>query len=111
MATTADFMEFVHSQVASVGNTSYKKMFGEYMLYCDGKPVLLICDNTVFVKQIPAAMNVFAAHNITPDIGTPYDGTKPHYILDIENAQLASDMVAELVRALPAPKPKRRKTA
>jgi DNA helicase-2/ATP-dependent DNA helicase PcrA len=33
-----------------VGAVRYKKMFGEYMVYVNEKPILLVCDNTVFVK-------------------------------------------------------------
>ncbi|MGN0560765.1 MAG: hypothetical protein ACI4K8_06895 [Candidatus Fimenecus sp.] len=25
-------------------------MFGEYMVYVNDKPILMVCDNTVFVK-------------------------------------------------------------
>ena len=110
MATSNDFIQFVADQVVSAGdNIRYKKMFGEYMLYCDERPVLLVCDDTVYVKQIPEVMAVFVAHGITPDAGTPYDGAKPHWILDIEDVDLATDMVRELARALPLPKPKKPK--
>ena len=79
-------------------------MFGEYMLYHLGRPVFLICDNTVFVKQIPATQTVFDKHGITPDVGVPYDGAKNHYILDIENSDLATDMARTLAAVLPPPK-------
>ena len=110
MASSAEFIKFVADQVAGAGdNIRYRKMFGEYMLYCDERPVLLICDDTVYVKQIPETMAIFAAHDITPDAGTPYDGAKPHWILDIENRDLAVAMVRELARVLPVPKPKKKK--
>lgn len=109
MASNADFIQFVSDQVAPVGNIRYRKMFGEYMLYCNDKPVLLICDDTVYVKQIQATMEIFAAHGIAPDSDIPYDGAKPHYILDIENTDLAIDMTRELARVLPMPKPKKPK--
>ncbi len=111
MATSAEFIQFVSDQVQPAGNVRYRKMFGEYMLYCDDKPVLLICDDTVYVKQIPVVMEIFVAHGITPDSGIPYNGAKPHYILDIENTDLSIDMVRELSRILPLPKPPKRKKA
>ena len=105
MATSLDFITFVADQVAAASdNIRYKKMFGEYMLYADGRPVLLVCDDTVYVKQIPAADAVFAAHGVAPTAGMPYDGAKPHWILDIENVPLSIDMVRELACALPLPK-------
>lgn len=107
MATSSDFIQFVADQVAgAAANIRYRKMFGEYMLYADDRPVLLVCDDTVYIKQIPEVMAVFAAHGITPDAGTPYDGAKPHWVLDIENMDLATDMVRTLARITPLPKSK-----
>ena len=111
MATSAEFIKFVCDQAMGAGNIRYKKMFGEYMMYCDEIPVFLVCDDTVYIKQIPAAMDIFAGHGITPDLGTPYDGARPHYILDIENTDLTIDMARGLARILPRPKPRGRKLA
>ncbi|MCM1295094.1 MAG: TfoX/Sxy family protein [Muribaculaceae bacterium] len=109
MATSAEFIQFVSDQVQAAGNIRYRKMFGEYMLYCDDRPVLLVCDDTVYVKQMPATLNIFTTHGISPELGIPYNGAKPHYILDIENADLAIDLVRELARILPLPKSATRK--
>lgn len=109
MATGLDFIEFVCDQVAALGDVSYKKMFGEYMVYHNARPIFLVCDNTVYVKQLPATADVFAAHDITPDVGTPYAGAKPHYVLDIENVDLSVDMARTLGRVLPMPKSKVKK--
>ncbi len=51
MATTIDFIEYVCEQIVGTGDIHYKKMFGEYMVYVNNKPTLLVCDNTVFVKK------------------------------------------------------------
>ncbi|MBD5388680.1 TfoX/Sxy family protein [bacterium] len=106
MATSIDFINFIHDQLDPFVSITHKKMFGEYMVYAAGRPVLLVCDDTVFVKQIPDAAAIFAAHGVTPAIGTPYDGTKPHYVLDIENTDLAVDMVRRLMDVIPMPRPK-----
>jgi len=53
MATTKDYIEYVCEQVRGAGTLRYRKMFGEYMVYCNEKPVLLVCDDTVFVKMLP----------------------------------------------------------
>lgn len=112
MASSAEFIKFVADQVSAAGdNIRYRKMFGDYMLYCDDRPVLLICDDTVYVKQIPETMAIFSAHCITPDAGVPYNGARPHWILDIENIDLSVDMVRELARVLPVPKPKKKKVS
>lgn len=53
MATSQEYIEFVCEQLVGIENVRYKKMFGEYMVYVNDKPVLLVCDNTVYVKKLP----------------------------------------------------------
>ena len=50
MASDKSFVEFSADQMETAGTISYKKMFGEYAIYCDGKVVALVCDNQLFVK-------------------------------------------------------------
>ncbi len=110
MASSKDFMDFVYDQVViASSDITYRKMFGDYMLFCDGRPVLLICDDTVYVKQLPETLSVFNKHNVIPELGTPFKGARPHYILDIENIDLSVEMVQLLARILPIPKKKKRK--
>ena len=52
MATSQEYIEFVCEQLVDVENVRYKKMFGEYMVYVNDKPVLLFCDNTVYVLSL-----------------------------------------------------------
>ena len=40
MATTPDFIEYVAGQAAGCGDVRYRKMFGEYMVYINDKPIL-----------------------------------------------------------------------
>ena len=51
MACSLDFIEFVSSQIATAGTVRYRKMFGEYMIYVDEKPVIIVCDNIPYVKE------------------------------------------------------------
>lgn len=109
MATSPEFIEFVCDQVRGIGDVRYKKMFGEYMVYVNDKPVLLVCDDMVFVKKLPE----LAASMTEAECGFPYDGAKEHYILDIDNAEFAREIVAILEPITPLPKPradKKRKT-
>lgn len=85
MATSQDYIEFVCDQVRGVGDIRHKKMFGEYMVYVNDKPVLLVCDNTVFVKK----REEIAALMADADVGNPYEGAKEHYVLDVEDTELA----------------------
>lgn len=80
-------------------------MFGEYMVYVNDKPVLLVCDNTVFVKKLPEIGELMSGAGC----GLPYGGTKEHYILDIENRELTAKAAQILERITPVPKKKNKK--
>ena len=70
MATTKDYIEYVCERLHGAGGLRYRKMFGEYMVYVNDKPVLLVCDNTVFVKIVPE----LAALMADAERGLPYEG-------------------------------------
>lgn len=44
MASRPEFVQYVADQLAGAGAITYRKMFGEYGMYCDGKIFALICD-------------------------------------------------------------------
>lgn len=100
MATTNDFIEYVCEQIEHIYNVRYKKMFGEYMVYVNDKPILLVCDNTVYVKKMSELEAIMAA----ADCGVPYSGAKEHYILDIEKRKLVNQVIEVLERITPVPK-------
>lgn len=75
-------------------------MFGEYMIYVDEKPLILICDNTAYVKMHPDISELM--HNA--EQGAPYEGAKVHYILDVENRDVLLKVVNILKSVLPYPK-------
>lgn len=105
MSTTVDYIEFVCDQIRGTGDIRYKKMFGEYMLYVNDKPVLLVCDNTVFVKKLDAIADIIG----DAEYGFPYKGAKEHYILDIEDQEVSREIVEILEQVVPVPKPKKKK--
>jgi hypothetical protein len=76
-------------------------MFGEYMVYVDDKPILLVCDNTVFVKILPATSALLG----DADKGCPYAGAKEHYIPDIDDGETMCRVVTALLAVTPLPKP------
>lgn len=80
-----------------------QKMFGEYMIYLNDKPVLLVCDNTVFVKKITQLADIMR----NAECSFPYDGAKEHYILDIENDELTEAVLHILESVTPLPKRKK----
>lgn len=106
MATSPDFIEFICGQLSSDIELSYRKMFGEYMVYANGKPVLLVCDNTVYVKKLDAIDELMKGS----EIGVPYGDAKEHYILDIENRNLSLAVLKVLEAVTPLPKKKKKQT-
>ena len=106
MATSKEYIEYVMSSIGLTGNARYKKMFGEYMVYINDKPLLLVCDNNVFVKKLPEV------GAIIPDApyGFPYDGAKEHYMLDMGDTELIRRGLDELDRITPPPKSKKNRT-
>lgn len=105
MATSVEFIQYVCEQIRGVGEVRYKKMFGEYMVYVNDKPVLLVCDDTVYVKMLDAIAEDMAE---APK-GIPYGGAKEHYILDIDDSELAVKVVEKSEKVTPLPKPRKKK--
>jgi TfoX/Sxy family transcriptional regulator of competence genes len=106
MATSVDYIEFVCDQIRGAGEIRYKKMFGEYMVYVNNKPIILVCDNTVFVKKLDDIKDKMK----DAEVGFPYKGAKEHYILDIENTEWNKAIIHILEEITPLPKPKKKST-
>ncbi len=92
MSTSKEFVEYVCEQIHEVGFLRYKKMFGEYMIYVNDKPILLVCDNTVYIKKLDCLAELMKE----APIAIPYPGAKERYILDIENHQLTKEIISIL---------------
>ena len=105
MATTKEYIEFVCDQIQGFGEVRYRKMFGEYMAYVNDKPVLLVCDDTVFVKKLPEVAELLS----DAPCGFPYDGANEHYILDVEDRALVEQVLPVLERVIPVPKKRKKK--
>lgn len=105
MATSTDYIEFVAERVDKFGAIRTRKMFGEYMVYLNDRPIFTVCDNTVFVKKFPKLSEIMNGSAC----GFPYDGAKESYILDIENDGLLEKVVPLLGEIVPLPKSKKKK--
>ena len=104
MATSPDYVEFVCEQIKDAGTVRYRKMFGEYMVYVDDRPVLLVCDNMVYVKICDEISGLMQG----AETSRPYEGAKEHYLLDVENGQLAKSVTSILTSVTPVPKQKKK---
>lgn len=105
MATTNEYIEYVCEQISGIGDIIYKKMFGEFMVYVNDKPVIIVCDNTVFVKKLDCIEDMMK----NAETGCPYKGAKEHYVLDIDNADFCKSVVSELEKVTPVPKQRKKK--
>lgn len=105
MATSEEFIEYVCSQIENRWPIRYRKMFGEYMVYVNEKPILLVCDDTVYVKELDCT-RPFEARL---DRGVPYTGAKEHYIVDVDDRELLNEVIQELEPVTPIPVRKRPK--
>lgn len=106
MSSSIDFIEFVNEQLRMYPNRRYRKMFGDYMFYINDKPLLLICDDTVYIKKLPEIADLMQNANS----GIPYKGAKEHYILDIEDLDLCEQIINIIEPITPLPKPKKPRT-
>lgn len=79
MATSLSFCEYVCEQIRGNYDVRFRKMFGEYMIYLNEKPVILVCDDIPFIKMLPE-LKEFAEGL---DTGFPYDGAKELFRLGV----------------------------
>lgn len=108
MASNPEFVQYIADQLTDAGEITYRKMFGEYGMYCDSKIFALICDNQLFVKITEAG------RQMSPNLETapPYEGAKPYFLIeDVDNRAFLNEFVTATCRELPAPKPKKPKNA
>ncbi|NTU98508.1 TfoX/Sxy family protein [Candidatus Falkowbacteria bacterium] len=108
MASDKDLVEFVAEQMKNAGQITYRKMFGEYAIYCDGKVVALLCDNQLFVKPTEGGRNYIGTVVEAP----AYPGAKMSFLIDdkFEDREWISGLIRATADELPDPKPKRSRT-
>ena len=82
MASDLGFVEYVCDQLRDAGRVKYRKMFGEFAVYCDDKVVALVCGGQLFVKP------------------------RPHFLIegDIDDRELLTRLVEVTARELPPPR-------
>lgn len=108
MSSDLNFVEFVTEQMRGAGSISFRKMFGEYAVYCDKKVVALICDNQLFVKPTESGRAFIGDVIEAP----PYPGASMYFLIDdsFEDDEWISELIRITAKQLPLPKPKRPKT-
>lgn len=107
MASDLAFVEYVCDQMSAAGTITFRKMFGEYAIYCEGKVVALVCDDQLFVKPTSAGRSFVERVTEAP----PYPGAKAHFLIgdELDDREWISNLVRITERELPTPKPKKPK--
>lgn len=106
MANSKDFIDFVMDQLQTIPNLTFKKMFGEYGIYADGKIFALACDDRLFIKPTEQG-RVFIQDVVE---APPYEGAKPYFLIEdkLEDSEWLCQLARITVDALPMPKPKKK---
>lgn len=106
MASNNDFVQYIADQCETAGVITVKKMFGDYGIYCDGKIFGLICDDQFFIKPTEAVRPLLRKIDLCP----PYEGAKDYFLItDVDDRDYLALLVRETCKALPEPKPKKKK--
>lgn len=109
MATALETIDYLCDQAGLGERLTFRKMFGEYALYVDGKVVALVCDDQLFLKPNGAARTLLG----TPTLAPAYPGSKDYFLLEeeIEDRDRLRELLTATADALPPPKPKRPRPA
>ena len=94
MSSSIDYLEYVLDLLSSIENITYKKMMGEYILYCDGIIFGGIYDNRFLIKKTKSLENMGFKEEI------PYPSAKPMYLVDIENREEIDELIYKLINDL-----------
>ena len=107
MASDINFVEFIVDQIGNAGSIRYRKMFGEYAIYCNDKVVALVCNDQLFVKPTKTGRAFIGNVVETP----AYPGAKPSFLIEdqLEDREWLSELIALTEKELPKPKPKKKK--
>lgn len=108
MASDPNFIDFIADQIGDAGAISYRKMFGEYAIYCDGKVVALVCDNQLFVKPTEGGRAYIGDARVE---APPYPGAKMYFLMEdaLDDREWISGLIRITAQMLPLPKEKRSK--
>ena len=103
MATNKDYMEFTAEQLSEAGTITYRKMFGEYGVYCDGIFFGTVEDNQLYIKITVGGKN-FMPNAV---IAFPHEGASFFLIENIEDKEFLKNIVRITCAELPPPKNKK----
>lgn len=104
MASSQSTMDYLLDQLSGCGPVGSRRMFGEFCLYYDGRPVGLVCNDQLYLKPSETARRLMREERE----GAPFPGARPHLLLtadDWDDRHWLGQMVRATFDALPPPKP------
>jgi TfoX/Sxy family transcriptional regulator of competence genes len=107
MASDRGQVEFICEQMAGAGTITFRPMFGEYGIYCDGTVVAFVCDDQLFLKPLPEALALIAE----PVMAPAYPGSKDYILIEreLDEPEALARLVRAVADAAPARKPRKKK--
>ncbi len=111
MASSEEFVQYVIGQLDEAGNIIYKKLFGEYGLWYEGKFFGTVEDNQFYVKMTKAGKQMLPeAEPVAPHGGRP----GMYAVENLEDRAFLAELVRVTCNELPArgrkERPKRKPT-
>lgn len=96
MATSKEFKEYAVEQLSALGDITCRPMMGEFLLYFRGVLFGGLYDGRVLVKKTDGNKRFCMPEEI------PYKGAKPMFMVDMDDAARACEIVeatyADLIR-------------
>jgi TfoX/Sxy family transcriptional regulator of competence genes len=105
MASSIQTVHYISDQAGLGSRLTFKRMFGEFGLYVDGKVVAFVCDDRLYLKPTPEGRAFLGQVTLAP----PYPVAKDHYLLDaeVDDPERLRGALEVTARVLPEPKPKK----
>jgi Regulator of competence-specific genes len=100
MPSSHGYYEFTADMLSGIDGISFRKMMGEYIVYCNGKIVGGIYDDRFLVKLTKSARELMpdAAEEI------PYDGAKKMLLVDnVDDREFLGKLIKAVCGELPEP--------
>lgn len=105
MASSQEFVSYAAEQMGGAGNITYRKMFGEYGIYCDGKIIGVICEDQLFLKITEGGRKLCRE----AEEAAPYEGAKPHLLIEsLDDRAYMAELVRATYEELPEPKARKK---
>ena len=105
MATSKEFLNYVFEQLSMPDEITFRPMMGEYLVYYRGRLVGDICDDRLFIKPVPTALEMMPQAELAP----PYKGAKNMIVAAVDDGEFLRRLFEAIYDELPVPKPRKKK--